>query len=387
MLCANFTGGEAEELRRALGSRRSMTRMAAIEDKLRKGMSLNNIDPKTQDTIVDFINSFALYGFPESHAASFALIAYASAFLKQHYLAAFTAALLNNQPMGFYHPASIVKDAQRHGLKIKPVDVMVSDWKCTLEQLPVSSEQRQKKREPILRMGLSYVRGLKETVAAELLKARAMRAFASIDELTRRVPSLSKKDLTMLAQVGALNNIGRTEEHKLHRRHAIWQVERAALPSGPLLDSLAEEDAASPLAQMDTEERLVADYHGTGVTVGPHPMAYRRAEMQRMNICRAIDLAKHRNGAKVRVAGCVIARQRPGTAHGFIFLSLEDETGIANVIIKPDVYDEDRMTVLNERFLLVEGVMQHIDNVINVRAETVRALNVTAAEIRSHDFH
>ncbi|HUS19412.1 MAG TPA: error-prone DNA polymerase [Terriglobales bacterium] len=383
MICANFTGGEAEELRRALGSRRSQKRMQEIEAKLRAGMTANGIAPATQDEIVQFIVSFALYGFPESHAASFALIAYASAYLKEHYLAAFTAALLNNQPMGFYHPSTLVKDAQRHGLKVKPIDVTCSDWNCTIEDDAQRSTIA-------MRMGLRYVRGLREAAARPLLEQRALRPFTSIDDLTLRVPALSKTDLVMLAQIGGLNPIAQVTAGTLsqpHRRDALWQVDRVAQPAGPLLEELPESELASPLAQMTTEERLVADYHGTGLTVGPHPMSYRRAQMNAMRVLPASALPTVADGRKVRVAGAIIARQRPGTAHGFIFLSLEDETGISNIIVRPDIYDRDRMLLLKERFVLVEGIMQNQENVLSIKAERLERLAVTEAQLSSHDFH
>ena len=172
-----------------------------------------------------------------------------------------------------------------------------------------------------------------------------------------------------------------------HRRDALWQVERAVRVSGPLLEELPEPDSPSPLKPMDHEERLIADFHGTGLTVGPHPMAYRRAEMKKMGIRPACELSKIPNGRPVRIGGCVIARQRPGTAHGFVFLSLEDETGIANAIVTPDLLQKNRMLVTSERFLLIEGILQNQDNVISVKAERVLPLSVTGAETTSHDFH
>src|SRR5713101_8066772 len=304
MITANFTGGEAEELRRAMGFKRSEARMKPIEEKLRAGMTRNGILGETQEQIIQSITSFALYGFPESHAASFALIAYASAYLKCHYLAAFTAALLNNQPMGFYHPSTIVKDAQRHGLKMLPMDVTRSDWKCTLEPSAISYQ-------PSVRLGLKYARGLREPAGQALVRERSLSPFASIHDLARRVPELRKDELTTLAEIGALNAI--TDKH-FHRRDALWQVERAVRWSGPLLDELPEPDAQSPLQVMNHEERLVADFNGTGLTIGPHPMQYRRAEMKKLGIYRASDLPQIPNGRRLRVGGCVIARQRPGTA-------------------------------------------------------------------------
>jgi error-prone DNA polymerase len=441
MIAANFTGGEAEDLRRAMGFKRSLARMKEIEAKLRAGMTHNGIPPEAQEKIILSITSFALYGFPESHAASFALIAYASAFLKCHYLAAFTAALLNNQPMGFYSPATIVKDAQRHGLKMLPVDVTCSEWMCTLEavvsgQWPVASKTTAGGT-PALRLGFRYVRGLREEGAQALVRERRLAPFVSIHDLTRRVPELRKDELTTLAEIGALNKIGNpprrhpsaalrassdTEkskelghgfpriftdsinnrkltitnssvapwlrgENKLHRRDALWQVERAVRCSGPLLEKLREPDAPSPLQPMNHEERLVADFHGTGLTVGPHPMAYRRDWLNAMGIRRASELRDIPNGKRLRIGGCVITRQRPGTAKGFVFVSLEDETGVANAIITPDLFHQNRLLLASERFLAIEGILQNQDNVISVKAERVLPLFVTKAETVSHDFH
>lgn len=402
MVAAGFTGGQAEELRRAFGFKRSEARMRDIEVKLRDGMERNGIIGEAQDQIIQSITSFALYGFPESHAASFALIAYASAYLKCHYLAAFTAAMLNNQPMGFYHPSTLVKDAQRHGLKLRPIDVTESDYECTLE---AGSPQRHRDTEKgmvqhlvsaaadngkefVVRLGLNYVRGLRADVAKEIVAERARGGFTSIADLARRVPVLRKNELVLLADIGALNGIGdHSNGVKLHRRDALWQVERAARAAGPLLEGIYELDQSSPLERMTNEERLVADFRGTGLTVGPHPMAYERDEMKRRGILPAIALPKLRNGLRVKTAGCVIARQRPGTAHGFVFLSLEDETGISNAIITPDLFEKNRLLLVSERFLVVEGVLQNIDNVVSVKADRVSALSITAAETSSHDFH
>ncbi len=387
MITAGFSGGQAEELRRAFGFKRSERRMKEVEVKLRQGMNKNGITGDVQDQIIHSITSFALYGFPESHAASFALIAYASAYLKCHYLAAFTAAMLNNQPMGFYSPATLVKDAQRHGLKVKPIDVMKSDWPCTLE--PSSPLQPAAPAEEgsffALRLGMRYVKGMRESVAHAIVEERARAPFTSIDDLTRRVPELQKRELVLLGEIGALNFIN--NETRIHRRDALWQVERACRRTGPLLENIQEPDRRSPLAQMTAEERLVADFHGTGMTVGPHPMAYYRDELNAMGVLRASDLADIRNGTYVRIAGAVIARQRPGTAKGFVFLSLEDETGISNAIITPGTFDENRFTVVGGRFLLIEGKLQNVDNVISVKADRVEVLPVSEAELVSHDFH
>jgi error-prone DNA polymerase len=513
MICADFTGGEAEELRRAMGFKRSEQRMKDIETKLRRGMTRKGISGKVQEEIIEQIASFALYGFPESHAASFALIAYASAYLKCHYLAAFTAATLNNQPMGFYQPFTIIKDAQRHGLKVLPVDVTKSNWECTLESRGQKSEVRgqglstsseeyeiagrlrpESRRDemfidnsedkfveaplgakefrsygafdsflnsdsinipplcggatdsarPSLRLGLLCVKGLREEAGRAIVRARAARPFTSIDDLHLRAPEIRKDELRKLAAVGALNFIeqgvgdrgsgvgksfgfemsrveplriataGTNDEHSrkgakaqrtakifqsselpptpyslhanVHRRDALWQVERVAREPGPLYKKL-EETGGSPLQAMTLNERLNADLRGTGITIGRHPMAHQRAWLDTMQVITAAQLRTMRNGNRVKVAGWVIVRQRPGTAKGFVFLSLEDETGIANIIVTPQLFDGNRLTLVNYPFLLIEGILQHQDNVISVKARRIEPLQMKIESPASHDFH
>jgi error-prone DNA polymerase len=308
-----------------------------------------------------------------------------------------------------------VKDAQRHGLKIFPVDVMTSEWDCTIKSVsssgfPVSSYShavsvsRNQKPEtgnwkPVVRLGLRYVRGLHEEAAQALIRQRDIASFTSIHDLIHRVPELRKDELNTLAEIGALNSVSsfefpvhssrypETGNQKLHRRDALWQVERSVRHSGPLLDDLSEHDSRSPLSPMDPEERLVADFRGTGMTVGPHPMAYHRARMDAIGVRKASDLAGIPNGQYLRIGGCVIARQRPGTAKGFVFLSLEDETGVANAIIMPDLFQKNRLLVTSEQFLMVEGILQNQDNVISVKARRVMRLSITRAETSSHDFY
>src|SRR5258708_4985268 len=373
MIIANFSGGEAEELRRAMGMRRSQARMQELKAKLRGGMTGNGILPDVQEQIVKSVESFALYGFPESHAASFALIAYASAYLKCHYLAAFTAATLNNQPMGFYTPSSLINDAKLARLRVKPIDVLHSDWLCTLEpETPDEAGNPNVKRFAV-RLGLCYARGLRQEGADALVQARKNQTFDSIHDLALRVPELRKSDLAMLAQIGALNSLG----ENIHRRDALWQVKYAGSPTGPLLKNLPEQDEESPLAQMTVEECLAADFHGTGVTVGPHPIVYHRNALSKMGVICARDLEMFRDGRKTRIAGLVIARQRPGTAKGFVFLSLEDETGISNAIVTPRVYEQYRRLVTYGKFLIVEGRLQNQENVVSVKVEVVRPLEIS----------
>jgi error-prone DNA polymerase len=378
MVAANFTGGEAEDLRRAMGFKRSEERMKNIEAKLRSGMTENGFRPEIQDEIITQITSFARYGFPESHAASFALIAYASAYLKQYYLAAFTAALLNNQPMGFYSPAVLIHDAQLHGLRVKPINALHSEWNCTIEHL-----LRDDKDIPCLRIGFRYVRGMRQAVAERVVSERRASPFGGIEDLVRRVPELQKAELVTLSEIGALNSLGKGT----HRRTALWQVERAARSAGPLLDVIPEQLELSPLREMTDEERLVADFHGSGMTTGPHPLTYCREALSKQQVERACDLSRLPHGQYTRVAGCVIARQRPGTAKGFVFLSLEDETGISNVIVNPDFYEKYRMVINREKFLRVEGILQNQDHTVSIKASRVLPISISAAETQSHDFH
>ena len=369
MVAAGFTGGEAEELRRALGFKRSEARMQKIAVRLRQGLKRSGISGEPAETIIRYIRSFALYGFPESHSASFALLAYASAYIKVHYPAAFYAALLNNQPMGFYHPATLVKDAQHHGRRIKAIDVLKSCWLCSIEE------------DGSVRLGLMYVAGLREEAGKAIERERQKRPFSGMDDLRRRT-GLRKPEMATLAEIGALNGFG------MKRRQALWQVEKACRPGGPLfarLDSSTEEPD-SPLREMSDSERLIADYCGTGLTLGSHPMALQRFKLARMRVLQASQLSRLRRGAKVRVAGGVIARQRPQTARGFLFMSLEDETGISNIVIDPDLFDQNRLVLLNEPFILVEGILQNQNNVTSIRAQKLQAIQGIDIDLRSRNF-
>ena len=429
MTVAGFTGGEAEELRRAMGFKRSEKRMAEIEAKLRAGMGRNGIEGAVQDQIVKSISSFALYGFPESHAASFALLAYASAYLRAHHHAAFVCALLNNQPMGFYHPMTLVKDAQRHGVKFLPVDVTKSEVVCTLEAASRPSHQFSERdslartkhdeeprgegaggarggcgeahplasKRPV-RLGLNYVTSLRAPAAALVVEERARQPFASIEDFARRT-RLHADELERLASIGAFAALDRT------RRDALWQVAALGRSPGPLFEppqlpsqldrsslrggrrEAADEatlislhdSARSPLPEMSTLDRLRADIMGTDLTIGPHPVARFRDQLKQSDVLRAVDLPYRRDGDFVRVAGAVICRQRPGTAKGFLFLTLEDETGLVNVIGRPDQFDRFRELLTNAPLLRVDGVLQSKEG-ITVRAMNVCLINEEPAE-------
>jgi error-prone DNA polymerase len=395
MTVAGFTGGEAEELRRAMGFKRSEKRMRDIEVRLRQGMERNGTVGEAADAIVRSITSFALYGFPESHSASFALIAYASAYLKAYHPAVFVCALLNNQPMGFYHPFTLVKDAQRHGVSFRPVDVTVSHWACTIEEADV-------------RLGLQYVRGLRKEAGERIAAVRAERPFASLQDFVDST-ALRRDEQRVLAEVGALNAFGLT------RRSALWQVEKAGRPRGPLFE---EEEAfdvdggetrsndaeaarqtsletpavgsphagRSPLAEMTLAERLGRDLAGLGLTAGPHPLALYRDILTARGVRRSVDLARLEEGQHVRVAGPVICRQRPGSAKGFMFLTLEDETGLVNVTVRPDMFERDHAVLVSTGVLEIDGVLQTHEG-ISVRALKARIAPIDDVAIESRDFH
>ncbi|HEY0371342.1 MAG TPA: error-prone DNA polymerase [Thermoanaerobaculia bacterium] len=363
MVAANFTGGEAEELRRAMGFKRSMERMAEIEKRLRDGMTTNGIGGEAQDQIVKSITSFALYGFPESHAASFALIAYASAYLKARHPTAFYLALLNAWPMGFYHPATLLKDAQRRGVKVLPVDVNLSGWKCRWENGGV-------------RLGLRFVKGLR---AESGLRIEAGQPYVSTDDLARRA-RLRDDQLTKLAFAGTLSSFGMT------RRAALWQAAEAARDAGELFETPASRKKKSPLPEMSRIEETLADYTAMELTTGKHLLQHYRPELLRSGILSARQLKDVPNGSRVRTAGAVIVRQRPGTAKGFVFLTLEDETGLSQAIVHPQLFAEQRSIILSHSGLIVEGVVQNQEGQASVRAERFTPLD-GVMDVYSHDFH
>ncbi len=391
MIMADFSGDQAEELRRALSFHRSEERMTKVCAKLRAAMEQKGVTPDKIDKILQSISSFALYGFPESHAISFAILAYGSAYLKAHRAPEFYASLLNNQPMGFYTPATIVKDAQRHGLKIKSVCVMESDWQCLVID------------DYTVRLGFCVVSGLGQEHGEEIARERQKREFRSMEDFKRRV-SLSKDELRNLAELGALNCFAE------HRRAAMWRVEETVpddllgsarfqrasfgiLPNEKRVRQDAKhspQDACaprseSPLPPMTLPERVNADYQTMNLTTGPHPMKLLREKLP--NVWRASDLMQAPQGATVQIAGNVICRQRPGTAKGFVFISLEDETGVANAIVDPNLFERVRLTIIEESFLLIEGEIQNSDNVVLIKTRHIRPLaHEQLLGSESHDF-
>ena len=367
MTIAGFTGGEAEELRRAMGFKRSVERMEKIEARLRAGMARNGLTGQPADDIVHSITAFALYGFPESHAASFALIAYASAYLKRHHPAAFIAAMLNCWPLGFYHPSTLVKDAQRHGVVVLPADVTRSEWNCAIEN-------------GALRLGLKYVTGLREEIGRRIERERALRQFESIADLAARVGP-NRRELDRLAYAGAFAALGHT------RRDALWSAAAVERDPESLLAGVKPRPARQPPPPMLPVEETHSDYAATGLTVGPHLMTYLRPELNARGILSAAGLARARHGLWVKTAGVVIVRQRPGTAKGFLFITLEDETGISNLIVTPDLFQQHRLLLRRAGILLAEGVFQKVDGVTAIRARRFAELTLKGALPPSHDFH
>jgi error-prone DNA polymerase len=366
MIMADFDGSEAEELRRAISFHRSQERMKKVVEKLRRNMNRKRVAPEIQEQIVNSLASFALYGFPESHAISFALLAYASCWLKVHRAAEFYCALLNNQPMGFYSPATLIKDGKRHGLQFRPVCVVRSDALSRIEE------------DGSVRLGLNYVQGLHRDKAAEIVAQRTRQAFASLGDLLRRV-RFNKAERRVLAKIGAFNALSQ------HRRSALWDVE-SIFDEDDLLSKLDAEHEEIPLLPMNPLERLQADYDGTRVTTGPHPMTFVRSQLPYVTRAANLHLGKH--GQRVVIAGVVICRQRPGTAKGHVFVSLEDETGIANAIVRNELFEKQRLTITHEPLLEIHGRLQHVEGVVSVLAKDVRGLNAPATiDGQSYDFH
>ncbi len=368
MVVAGFTGGEAEELRRAMGFKRSEARMRTIEARLRAGMTAHGITGSTQDDIVRGITSFALYGFPESHAASFALIAYASAYLKAHHPAAFVCALLNAWPMGFYHPATLVQDAIRHGVAFHPMDVAQSDWSCTLED--------ERGRPPAVRLGLRYTAGLRHEAGERIVAARP---FASLADVAQRA-RLQRDEMDVLAHAGAFAGFG------LARREALWQAAAVERDPTSLLARVRPPRPDAPLPPMSAYEETAADYTATGMTTGPHVLAYLRTELAARGVHTTADLAHLADGVAVRVAGHVIVRQRPGTAKGMCFLTLEDETGTANAFLTPPLFERWRLLLNTSPLIEIDGRLEQRDGVTHVRAHRLRRLAAPERMPEGHDY-
>ncbi|HEU4427822.1 MAG TPA: error-prone DNA polymerase, partial [Myxococcota bacterium] len=393
MTAAGFTGGEAEELRRAMGFKRSAERMAQIESRLRSGMTARGIVGAAQEEVVRGITSFALYGFPESHSASFALIAYASAYLRAHHPAAFLAGLLNAWPMGFYSPATLVKDAERHGVRVLPIDVARSQWGCTLEresegESSADESARGMKVRPrcklAVRLGLRFVRGLSAEAGARIVEERAAAPFASLADFAKRAAP-RRNEIEALAESGALAAL---DARASERRAALWQVTALERDRSSLFAGTSPPDAERevPLAALSPLETTLADYRTTGLTTGPHVMAHLRESLRARGVLATRELRDVPNGKYVRTAGHVIVRQRPGSAKGFCFVTLEDETGTTNGVFTPDQFERLRGPLHASPLIEIAGPLQNVDGVIHVRIREVRALRGADDVPESHDY-
>ncbi len=362
MTVGGFSGGEAEELRRAMGFKRSRQRMERLEERLRQGMVQRGLHREAQDQILHQITSFALYGFPESHSASFALIAYASAYLKCHHPAAFLAGLLNAWPMGFYSPATLIQDAQRHGVEVRPIDVTASHWRCTLED--------QDDVPPAVRLGLRYAEGLGQATARRIEAERKARPFTSLANWTARIGP-RRDEIETLAELGSLSSLPNGPRG---RREALWQVSALERDRESLFAESPPRDPLSPLDEMSDLETTLSDYRLSGLTTGPHLVAHLRPALQRRGLLSAQEVRRASHGQTVRTAGHVIVRQRPGSARGFCFLTLEDETGTSNAVLTPDVFRRFRTTLHESSLVELAGPLQNVDDVVHVRVRELRPL-------------
>jgi error-prone DNA polymerase len=387
MTAAGFTGGEAEELRRAMAFKRSVERMREIEARLRQGLTANGIVGEPAEEIVRGITSFAMYGFPESHAASFALLAYASAYLKAHHPEAFLCALLNAWPMGFYHPATLVKDAQRHGVRVLPIDVRRSSWSCTLEREDgasiddVTGSPEEGARWSV-RLGLRFVAGMREAAAKRLVEARRERSFRDVADLGARA-MLQRREMTALAELGALDDL----HGKRSRRSALWQVVGLPPPEEGLLAGREPSPSTMESPPMSALDETLADYRASGLTTGPHLMAHLRPELARRGVVPLSALPWTKHGSMVTTAGLIIVRQRPGAAKGFCFLTLEDETGTGNAIITPSRFPDLRAVIHTSSLVEAEGRLEQHDGVTHLKITRMRAIPVPGPTPPSHDFH
>jgi len=380
VVAAGFTPGEADQVRRSMAAWQRKGGLEQFERRLIDGMRERGYKEEFAQQIFQQILGFGEYGFPESHSASFALLVYVSAWLKCHELAAFACALINSQPMGFYAPAQIVQDVRRHGVEVLPVDVTVSEWDCTL----VMGEGRHRQPalrsgQPALRLGLRMVKGLSAEGAARLTAARAQRPFASVEDLAQR--GLEKSDLKCLAAAGALEALAG------HRRQAYWDV--AGIEQATPLASAPVEDRQPELSPLTEGQNLAADYASVGLSLGRHPLALLRDTLRRQRLVTAKELRAYPHGRIARAAGLVISRQRPGTASGVTFLTLEDETGQINVVIWRDLADCQRPELLGSRLLAVYGVLERQGEVAHLIAGRLKDLTPLLGDLvtQSRDFH
>jgi error-prone DNA polymerase len=398
VVAAGFTPGEADQLRRAMGAWRRRGVMDQFRDKLMGGMAANGYPAEFAERVYQQICGFGEYGFPESHAASFALLVYVSAWIKCYHPAVFCAAIINSQPMGFYAPGQLVADAKKHGVEVRPVDVNHSEWNCTLEpvgsgqesvdsgQWAVSSKEWKLPTDhcPLptaLRLGMRLIRGFSEKHADVIVAARRDGPFGSFEEFARRT-GLRSAALKRLGQADAFGSIA------LDRRTALWR----ALPErdvANLFSTIDGEETSAVLPEMAPYDEVRADYHTAGLTLRQHPMSFLRTALDKLRVTPAVQLQSEENGRFLRVAGVVLMRQRPSTAKGITFVTLEDETGIVNLIVRPNVWARHHRVARTAVAMIAHGRLQHEHGVIHVLVSRLDDLSESVENLhaKSRDFH
>jgi error-prone DNA polymerase len=397
VVAAGFTPGEADQLRRAMGAWRRPGVIDEFHRKLVDGMLARGLSQQFAEQVFQQIRGFGEYGFPESHAASFALLVYVSAWLKRHHPAAFTAALLGSQPMGFYAPAQLVRDAKEHGVRVLPVDVNASAWHARLEvdgksgkrkaESPGAASRgsvRGRRPEPAVRLGLEQVYGLGEAAGRRIEEARRAGPFRLPHELARRA-QLDRESLLHLARAGAFESLG------LDRRRAVWEAMRCLdrPESQPLLQGLQEEneeDEELLLPEMTRQDEVIADYQTAGLSLRSHPLHFERNELSERGVITAADAGVAPEGRRIQVAGIVLTKQRPATAGGMIFLTIEDETGAANIVVRPDVWQAADHAVRRAAVLVVHGRIQRRGQVVHILATSLEPLTLATLPRMSRDF-
>jgi error-prone DNA polymerase len=375
---ADFSGTEAAELRRAMGFKHPDERLGPIAENLRAGMTRKGIKPEVQENIVKCVMAFSNYGFPESHAVSFALLAYASAYFIVHYRAAFMTAMFNNYPLGFYNAATLVKDAQRHGLHFIALDINKSQYLFTVEE--VNGEKQ-------VRVGLNYVRGLRQEIGEAIVAERKNGWYTSVEDLVRRVSRINKREVRALSIAGALNF-----DNTVHRRQALWQSELAIQPAGELFENTergmqnaesSDIHHSSFLQRMEGLQLIEADLKKTGISIGKHPMVFIREELNKRGVLSAKAVLNLKKGQVVSSAGAVIIRQRPMTANNVVFITLEDETGHSNFVVMPDMFEKYRAVINQNDYLIIRGVFEERGMLKAIHFEPIHSFT---AEVVSHNF-
>ncbi len=375
VVAAGFTPGEADQLRRAMGAWRRPGIIDKFHEKLIQGMLANGLTQEYAERVFEQISGFGEYGFPESHAASFALLVYVSAWLKHYYPAAFCAALLNSQPMGFYAPAQLVRDARDHGVEVRSADVNSSDVDCTLEETLASTAWS-------LRLGFRLLHGLSTAAAQAIVEARKVGPFRSLGDLARRT-RLGQAVLARLAKARACDSL------TLNRRGALWQaLGQKRDDDRPLFDGLEDHDELVTLPSLTPYEEVLADYRTTGLSLAEHPLSFFRAMLDRLGVAPATDLLTLPTERPVRVAGLVLLRQRPSTARGVTFVTLEDETGVANLLVRPHVWQRYRRVASRASAMIAHGQLQREGTVILLLATRLEDLGDLSAKMasQSRDF-